>query len=182
MIWLLIKKKIIFYFAHRQIAWILLIKQKATAKTNLLQNERLNECAHWWQSSELPVVKLTSWSNFWFVLFHSKHRFEAANKKNATRQQINQVQKHPIWRALCGAKDKDQKRLLQAMRIHKLWNRRPLLKLTADSLPKVTKQVLALSGPPASLACLVARKWAEVRKRESIIAHFPIYPNTKKRK
>jgi len=29
---------------------------------------------------------------------------------------------------------------------------------------------------------LVARKWAEVRKWESIIAHFPIYPNTGKRK
>ena len=31
-------------------------------------------------------------------------------------------------------------------------------------------------------ACLVARKWAEVRKRESIIAYFPIYPNTGKEK
>ena len=27
------------------------------------------------------------------------------------------------------------------------------------------------------MACLVARKWAEVKKWESIIAHFPIYPN-----
>ena len=31
-------------------------------------------------------------------------------------------------------------------------------------------------------ACLVARKWAEVRKWGSIIAHFPIYPNTGKGK
>jgi len=31
-------------------------------------------------------------------------------------------------------------------------------------------------------ACLVARKWAEVRKWESIIAHFLIYPNTGKEK
>ena len=30
--------------------------------------------------------------------------------------------------------------------------------------------------------CLVARKWAEVRKLGSIIAHFLIYPNTGKRK
>ena len=32
------------------------------------------------------------------------------------------------------------------------------------------------------MACLVARKWAEVRKWGSIIAHFPIYPNTGKGK
>ena len=31
-----------------------------------------------------------------------------------------------------------------------------------------------------SIACLVARKWAEVRKWGSIIAHFPIYPKTRK--
>ena len=31
-------------------------------------------------------------------------------------------------------------------------------------------------------ACLVARKWAEVRKWGSIIAYFPIYPNTRKEK
>ena len=30
--------------------------------------------------------------------------------------------------------------------------------------------------------CLVARKWTEVRKYGSIIAHFPIYPNTGKKK
>ena len=37
---------------------------------------------------------------------------------------------------------------------------------------------------PAMRACLVARKWAaaEVRKWGSIIAHFPIYPNTRKGK
>ena len=31
-------------------------------------------------------------------------------------------------------------------------------------------------------ACLVARKWAKVRKWRSMIAHFPIYPNTGKEK
>ena len=31
-------------------------------------------------------------------------------------------------------------------------------------------------------ACLFARKWAKVRKCGSIIAHFPIYPNTEKEK
>jgi len=31
-------------------------------------------------------------------------------------------------------------------------------------------------------ACLVAKKWAKVKKWGSIIAHFPIYPNTGKRK
>ena len=30
-------------------------------------------------------------------------------------------------------------------------------------------------------ACLVARKWAEVRKWGHIIAYFPIYPNTRKK-
>jgi len=31
-------------------------------------------------------------------------------------------------------------------------------------------------------ACLIVRKWAEVRKWGSTIAHFPIYPDTRKRK
>jgi len=31
-------------------------------------------------------------------------------------------------------------------------------------------------------ACLVARKWGEVRKLGSIISHFPIYLNTGKGK
>ena len=30
--------------------------------------------------------------------------------------------------------------------------------------------------------CLESRKWTEVRKWESVISHFPIYPNTEKRK